>query len=129
MTVAMECSVLIGYLAGGKFRYSDAKRLTHTVPETTSVSRGVTYRFLPECEGSTLESMPERRRREGADERSTPEYERYGTDLSRAVRFTCLLKYYTSTGTSSNTSRLCVCLRESFTLVLASEYRNLPPAK
>ena len=38
MTVAMECSVLIGYLAGGKFRYSDAKRLTHTVPETTSVS-------------------------------------------------------------------------------------------
>ena len=27
MTVAMECSVLIGYLAGGRFRYSDAKRL------------------------------------------------------------------------------------------------------
>ena len=25
MTVAMECSVLIGYLAGGRFRYSDAK--------------------------------------------------------------------------------------------------------
>ena len=35
------------------------------------------YRFLPEYEGSTL------------DEQSTPEYERYGTDLSRAVRFTC----------------------------------------
>ena len=47
------------------------------------------YRFLPEYEGSTLESTPERRRREGADEQSTPEYERYGTDLSRAVRFTC----------------------------------------
>ena len=67
--------------------------LSHT--RTLQANTGK-YRFLPEYEGSTLESTPERRRREGADEQSTPEYERYGTDLSRAVRFTCQLKYYTS---------------------------------
>ena len=63
---------------------------SHTHSEAGVEMSHETYRFLPEYElGSTLESTPERRRREGADEQSTPEYERYGTDLSRAVRFTC----------------------------------------